>query len=103
MTEARKNEKPKEENQRLREKLNSLQDENTALKKALADKEDRIAELEHEVDSRAEQWEKHLTETATAIEEAAEAKLAFEQAKAAVDEMRREYRLALRALRRSIT
>lgn len=103
MTDSRRIEKQKEEIQRLREKTNSLQDENTALKKVLQDKDTRIAELEKELDSRASQWEKHLTETAEAIEEAAEAKLAFEQAKQAADDLRRELKQILRSFRQTVT
>lgn len=103
MTDSRRIEKQKEEIERLREKLNSLQDENKALKTALEDREERIAALERELDSRAELWEKHLTDTAEAIEEAAEARLGYEQAKQAADNMCRELKQILRSFRRTET
>ena len=103
MTDTKKIERLKEEIQRLREKTNSLQDENTALKTALEDKDRKIAELEQGAEKRTELWERHLTETAEAIEEAAEAKLAFEQALARTDELRREMEQALRAVRKRLT
>lgn len=100
MTETKKIERLKEEIQRLREKTNSLQDENTALKTALEDRDRKIAELEKSMEQRRELWEKHLTETAEAIEEAAEAKLEFEQALAQTNVLRREMDQALRAVRK---
>lgn len=100
MTETKKIERLKEEIQRLREKTNSLQDENTALKTALEDRDRKIAELEKNMEQRTELWEKHLTETAEAIEEAAEAKLEFEQALAQTNVLRREMDQALRAIRK---
>ena len=103
MTDTKKIEKLKEEIQRLREKINSVQDENNALKKALEDKEQTIAALEQELDSMSDLWEKHLTETAEAIEEAAEAKLGYEQAKAAADNMCRELKQIIRSFRRTET
>ena len=103
MTDTKKIERLREEIQRLREKTNSLQDENTALKTALEDKDRKIAELEQSAEKRTELWERHLTETAEAIEEAAEAKLAFEQALARTDELRREMEQALRAVRKRLT
>ena len=100
MTETKKIERLKEEIQRLREKTNSLQDENMALKTALEDKDRKIAELDQSAETRTELWEKHLTDTAEAIEEAAEAKLAFEQALAQTNVLRREMDQALRAIRK---
>lgn len=103
MTDEKKIEKLKEEIQRLREKANSLHDENKALKTALDDKDKKIAELENLAERRTELWEKHLTDTAEAIEAAAEAKLAFEQAFAETEELRRELKRALRLARKQLT
>ena len=103
MTEGKRIEKLKEEVQRLREKLSSLQDENTALKTALDDKDKKIAELEKAADERAELWGKHLTDVAEAIEEAAEARLGYEQAREATEELRRELTAALRAIKKRLT
>ena len=84
MTNEKKIEKLKEEIQRLREKANSLQDENKALKTALDDKDKKIAELERLAERRAELWEKHLTDTAEAIE-------AYRRALAELDRVEGEY------------
>lgn len=103
MTEGKRIEKLKDEIQRLREKTGSLQDENTALKAALDDKDKKIAELEADLERRSALWEKHLTEVAEAIEEAAEAKLGYEQARNAAEALRRELTAALRAIRKRLT
>ena len=103
MTEGKRIEKLKEDVQRLREKTGSLQDENTALKAALDDKDKKIAELEKAAEGRAELWEKHITEVAEAIEEAAEAKLGYEQARDAAEDLRRELSAALRIIKKQLT
>lgn len=103
MTDGKRIEKLKEEIQRLREKTGSLQDENTALKAALEDKDKTIAELEKAAEGRAALWEKHLTDVAEAIEAAAEARLGYEQAREATEELRRELTAALRAIKKRLT
>lgn len=94
------NDRQKEELLRLREKLNSLQDENSALKQALSDKDRTIAEMEKKMAARNAVWEEHLTTVSEAIEEAAEARLGFEQAHEEVKALQKELKEALRAVRK---
>lgn len=101
MQDTKRIEKLKEEIQRLRDKINTLQDENTALKETLKDKENKITEIQGELDRRMDAWEQHLVDTSEAIEAAAEARLGYEQAMEAADKLRKEMDTALRAIRKA--
>lgn len=93
----------REEYFRIREELNTTKDENNALKAELEDKDRTIAEMEAEREKQRELWEEHLTEVGNAIEEAAEARLAYEQALKAAEELRLEMQKIVRSLRKTIT
>lgn len=88
--------------QRIRERCNSLEQENKALKDALSDKDETIAQLERELDKREETWAQHITEVSEAIEEAAEAKLAYEQARDEVEVIRKDMRRFVNAMKKNI-
>lgn len=89
-----------EEIMRMREKLNSLQDENSALKKALSDKEKELKETNAKYAAREAAWSEHLTNVSEAIEEAAEARLGYLQALEEVSALKKELTLALRSVRK---
>lgn len=94
------NDRQKEELLRLREKINSLQDENSALEQALSDKDKVIEGLEKRIATKAAAWEEHLRSVSEAIEEAAEARLSFEQAHEEAAALQKELKEALRAVRK---
>ena len=98
MKQERKIERLEGETLRQREKIDSLQKENSALKEALADKERMIEELQSKWEDREAVWEKHLQDTAEAIEEAAEARLAYEAATEEVTALKKEYRRGMEQL-----
>ena len=102
MNTAKTIDKQKEELLRMREKLNSLQDENSALKQALADKDAEIAEMERRQSEFESKWEQHLTTVSEAVEEAAEAKLAYEQAQETASELNNELKRLIKSIKKNI-
>ena len=76
---------------RLREKLCSLRDENTALKQALEDRDGQIAVLRDESEKKRDLWEQHLKINAELIEEAYESKMKFDEAYQELRKLRKRY------------
>lgn len=92
----------KEEYFRVREELNSLKDENRALSDALKNKEEKIAEMISNQAVRDQEWQDHLTRTSEAIEEAAEAQLRYEQARADIKALQEEFGQLIKQLKKAL-
>lgn len=86
-----------EEVLRLREKIGSLQDENTALKRALEDKDGQIAKLINESEARHDTWEQHLKTQSEMIEDAYESKMRYDQAYQELQTLKEKYKSEMNA------
>lgn len=92
MKQEKKMEWLQEEVLRLREKVSSIQDENTALKRALEDKDGQIAQMSGELEGRHDTWEQHLKTQSEIIEDAYESKMRFDQAYRELQALRKKYK-----------
>lgn len=101
MNKDKKIERQENEIQRQRDKIAELQDENSALKKALSDKDSCMSAIEAEREELYARWEKQLREHAQAIEEAYEAKMKYEESYRQIVEIKEKYEKDMSALLRS--
>lgn len=95
MAKDKKYERQNDELLRMREKLTSLNNENSALKAALVDKEKTITDLEEDRDKLLQQWNERVNELSEAIESASEAEMIYRKAYDTAIALQKKYKVEM--------